>query len=78
MISATDIVIGLALVLIIEGTLPLLAPALWQRLVKFAATLNQNILRLIGLITMATGFAAICLIRCSFCGKKRTGLLPLI
>ena len=64
MISATDLLFGLGLVLILEGALPLLAPSLWQRLVKFAATVKPANLRLIGLIMMATGFAVICLIRC--------------
>lgn len=51
----TALVTALALVLIIEGLLPLLFPNLWRKMVLTAAQLQINQLRMTGLGLMLIG-----------------------
>lgn len=49
---------ALALVLVVEGLLPLLAPRLWRESFAKLVTLNNGQLRFIGLVSIVTGLAA--------------------
>ena len=49
---------ALALVLVVEGLLPLLAPRLWRESFAKLVTLNDGQLRFIGLVSIVTGLAA--------------------
>lgn len=55
--------IALALVLILEGLLPLAAPALWRDAFRRAIELDDGQLRLIGALSMAGGLAMILLLK---------------
>jgi uncharacterized protein YjeT (DUF2065 family) len=50
-----NLIAALALVLVLEGLLPFLAPNLWRRMVKIAASKNDRVLRVMGLILMLLG-----------------------
>ena len=50
-----DLLTALALVLIIEGLLPLLAPAVWQRAMQELSRYNPRIIRIGGIISMLAG-----------------------
>lgn len=52
---AQDLLTALALVLIIEGLLPLLAPAAWQRAMQELSKYNPKVIRIGGIISMLTG-----------------------
>ena len=52
---AQDLLTALALVLIIEGLLPLLAPAAWQRAMQELSKYNPRVIRIGGIISMLTG-----------------------
>jgi len=52
---AQDLLTALALVLIIEGLLPLLAPAAWQRAMQELSKYNPRIIRIGGIISMLSG-----------------------
>jgi uncharacterized protein len=52
-----------ALVLVIEGALPFIAPALWRESFRRLVLLTDGQLRFIGLISIAIGIAAFLLIR---------------
>ena len=54
---------ALALVLVIEGLLPLLAPRLWRESFTKLVTLNDGQLRFIGLVSIVIGLAAFWLAR---------------
>ena len=49
---------ALALVLVVEGLLPLLAPRRWRESFAKLVTLNDGQLRFIGLVSIVTGLAA--------------------
>ncbi len=50
-----DLLTALALVLIIEGLLPLLAPAVWQRAMQELSRYNPRVIRIGGIISMLAG-----------------------
>ena len=52
---AQDLFTALALVLIIEGLLPLLAPAAWQRAMQELSKYNPKVKRIGGIISMLSG-----------------------
>ena len=52
---AQDLLTALALVLIIEGLLPLLAPAAWQRAMQEISKYNPRVIRIGGIISMLAG-----------------------
>ena len=54
---------ALALVLVIEGLLPLLAPRIWREGFAKLVALNDGQLRFIGLASIVTGLTAYWLIR---------------
>lgn len=49
--------VALALVLIIEGVMPFLSPARWRELVVTVASMDDRIIRNIGLGSMLAGLA---------------------
>ena len=51
------LVAGFALVLVIEGFLPFLAPALWRETMRRVAELSDGQLRFMGLASMLAGLA---------------------
>jgi hypothetical protein len=50
-----DLLTALALVLIIEGLLPLLAPVAWQRAMQELSKYNPRVIRIGGIISMLSG-----------------------
>jgi len=50
-----DLMTALALVLSIEGLLPLLAPAAWQRAMQELSQYNPRVIRIGGIISMLAG-----------------------
>jgi hypothetical protein len=50
-----DLLTALALVLIIEGLLPLLAPAAWQKAMQELSRHNPRVIRIGGIISMLAG-----------------------
>jgi len=50
-----DLLTALALVLIIEGLLPLLAPAAWQKAMQELSKYNPRVIRIGGIISMLAG-----------------------
>ena len=52
-----------ALVLVIEGLLPLLAPRLWRESFRKLVDLTDGQLRFIGLVSIGLGLAGVWLIR---------------
>ncbi len=54
-----DLLAALCLVLILEGTLPFVAPKLWQRMAREGSEMSQSSLRFAGACLM--GFGLLCL-----------------
>jgi uncharacterized protein YjeT (DUF2065 family) len=52
---STDILTALALVLIIEGLLPGLAPSTWMKVMSDAAKMGPQGIRIAGIISMLAG-----------------------
>ena len=52
-----------ALVLVIEGVLPLLAPRIWRESFRKLIELTDGQLRFVGLVSIAIGLAGVWLIR---------------
>ena len=52
-----------ALVLVVEGLLPFLAPQLWRESFRKLVTLTDGQLRFIGLVSIALGLAGFWLVR---------------
>ena len=50
-----DLLTAFALMLIIEGLLPLLAPQVWQRAMQELSAYNPRIIRIGGIISMLAG-----------------------
>lgn len=50
-----DLLTALALVLIIEGLLPGIAPAMWMKVMRDAAKLGPQGIRVAGIISMLSG-----------------------
>lgn len=59
----SDLVVGIGLVLVIEGLIWALAPATGVRMLAVAASTPQQALRLAGLASVAVGVALVWLIR---------------
>ncbi len=55
--SEHPFIAALALVLIIEGIMPFLAPNVWKDLLKQIAELNNKQLRIFGAVMLLTGAA---------------------
>lgn len=54
---------GLALVFVIEGILPFVAPQRWRDMVRQVAELDDRSLRIFGLFSMLTGLGLLYLVR---------------
>jgi uncharacterized protein YjeT (DUF2065 family) len=54
-IVASDLLTALALVLIIEGLLPGIAPSTWMRVMRDAAKMGPQGIRIAGIISMLCG-----------------------
>ena len=54
---------ALALVLVVEGLLPLVAPRLWRESFRKLVELTDGQLRFIGLVSIVLGIAGVLLIR---------------
>jgi len=50
-----DLLTALALVLILEGLLPGLAPSIWMKMMRDAAKLGPQGIRIAGIISMLSG-----------------------
>jgi uncharacterized protein YjeT (DUF2065 family) len=59
----SDLVVGLGLVLVIEGLLWALVPNLAARLLEAAASVPQNALRIAGWSSVVAGLALVWIIR---------------
>lgn len=55
----SDLWAAMALVLVLEGILPFLAPARWKAALRQATELDDAALRLVGLACMLTGLAGL-------------------
>ncbi len=51
----SDLLVALALVLIIEGLLPGLAPSTWLKVMRDAAKMGPQGIRIAGIISMLSG-----------------------
>jgi uncharacterized protein YjeT (DUF2065 family) len=58
-----DWMIALGLVLVLEGVLPLAAPAFWRNAFRRAVELSDGQLRFMGAISMAGGLGMILLLK---------------
>lgn len=58
-----DLLRALALVLVLEGILPFLLPARWRETMLRIASLNDRLLRLIGITSMTLGLVLLQLVR---------------
>lgn len=58
-----ELAIAFCLVLIIEGILPFLYPDRWRNMVEQLSQVNDNALRIIGLLSMLAGVLGLYLIR---------------
>lgn len=58
-----DLLTALALVLIIEGIMPFLAPQRWQRMVEVLAELDPATMRRAGFASMMAGLLLLYLVR---------------
>jgi uncharacterized protein YjeT (DUF2065 family) len=50
-----DLMTAFALLLIIEGLLPMLAPQMWQKVMQDLSNSNPKIIRIGGIISMLAG-----------------------
>jgi len=50
-----DLLTAFALLLIIEGLLPMLAPQMWQKVMQDLSNSNPKIIRIGGIISMLAG-----------------------
>jgi hypothetical protein len=58
-----QLLIGLALVMVVEGLLPFINPAAWKKMMHSALQLDENSLRFIGLTSMIAGLVLLYLVR---------------
>lgn len=58
-----DLLSAAALLLVLEGVLPFVAPGAWRRTITQLSTLNDGQLRLGGAISMSLGLAALYAVR---------------
>ena len=61
--SWNEVLVAGALVLVIEGLLPLAAPAVWRRVFEQALALSDGQLRFLGLGSVLAGLLALALLR---------------
>ncbi len=54
--------IAIAMVFVIEGIIPFLAPGRWRRMVATMATLDDRTMRIMGLVSMLLGLALLYLV----------------
>ena len=59
----TDFLRAFALLLVLEGILPFAFPARWRENLLRVASLNERVLRLMGLTSMAVGLIILQLVR---------------
>lgn len=59
----TDLLRALALLLVLEGILPFVMPARWREVLLRLASLNDRMLRLIGITGMIIGLVILQLVR---------------
>ena len=59
---ASDLLTALALVLILEGLLPGIAPALWMKVMHEAARIGPQGIRVVGIISMLSGALLLCIL----------------
>lgn len=57
-----QLAVACALVFVIEGVLPFLAPGRWRNMVALMATLDNTTMRAMGLLSMLLGLALLYLI----------------
>jgi uncharacterized protein YjeT (DUF2065 family) len=60
---AATLLLALALMLVIEGILPFLAPRIWRETFRRVIALADGQIRFIGLASMALGLALIFLVK---------------
>jgi len=58
-----DLLRAIALVLVLEGILPFVMPARWRETILRIASLNDRLLRLIGITSMTIGLVILQVIR---------------
>ncbi len=58
-----SIIPALALVLVIEGMLPFLSPKNWREAMSQAARLPDNVLRILGFVSMLVGVIILYLVQ---------------
>ena len=58
-----NIIPALALVLVIEGMLPFLSPKSWREAMSQAAQLPDNVLRILGFVSMLVGVIVLYFVR---------------
>lgn len=61
-----DLIIALALVLILEGLMPFLAPNLWRLMASFMVKKSDNVLRIIGFVLMLIGIGVLYIVHAYF------------
>ena len=57
--AASDVAVALALVLVLEGMLPFLAPSAWRNAFKKLVKMSDGQLRFFGLTSMIVGLIAL-------------------
>ncbi|MDR2031712.1 MAG: DUF2065 domain-containing protein [Azoarcus sp.] len=55
------LLIAIALMLILEGSLPLFAPALWREVFRYLTDMKDGQLRYLGFSSVLAGIALLCL-----------------
>ena len=58
-----DLLTALCLVLVFEGFMPFLAPHRWKEAMRQMGTVDDNVLRGVGLASMAVGAALLYIVR---------------
>jgi uncharacterized protein YjeT (DUF2065 family) len=58
----SQLAVAIAMVFILEGILPFLAPQRWQNLVRVMAELDNRTMRTMGLMSMLLGLALLYLV----------------
>ena len=58
-----DLLTGLCLVLVFEGVMPFLAPHRWKEAMRQISGVDDNVLRGVGLASMALGAALLYVVR---------------
>jgi hypothetical protein len=61
--TAADLMMGIALLLLVEGLLPFAAPALWRDAFRRAIELTDGQLRFLGAVSMTGGMLVLLLMR---------------